>query len=152
MLKVWASGHVVRELDCCAKHRRYEQNPLIIVGMLAHCPSSSKWVPGGNTREVKDGEERNWPPYLTMPVGQDKCLSNGHSPNVRNRIRDSPFCRSSLIKSKFLDDFSEKFPRNSDGPSNCEVKGDLWHVGNLDRLLCYSGPKILRYIFTTSSK
>ena len=81
---------MVRALDCRAKHRWFEPNPRIIVGMLAHCSPSSKWVPVGNTREVKGGEERNWPPYLTMPADQDKCLSNGHSPNVRNRTRDSP--------------------------------------------------------------
>ena len=69
----WASGQVVRALDCCAKHQWFEPNPRIIVGMLAHCSPSSKWVPGGNTREVKGGEERNWPPYLTMPTAQDKC-------------------------------------------------------------------------------
>ena len=39
---------------------------------LAHCPPSSKWVPGGNTGGDKGGEERNWPPYLTMPMAQDK--------------------------------------------------------------------------------
>ena len=87
---LWASGQVVRALDCCAKHRWFEPNPRIIVWMLAHCSPSSKWAPGGNTGEVKGGEERNWPPYLTMPEPQDKCPSNRHSPNVRNRIRDSP--------------------------------------------------------------
>ena len=71
---------MVRALDCRAKHRWFEPNPQIIVGMLAHCSPSSKCVPGGNTGEVKGGEERNWPPYLTMPAAQDKCLSNGHSP------------------------------------------------------------------------
>ena len=81
---------MVRVLDCCAKLRWFEPNPWIIVGMLADCSPRSKWVPGGNTREVKGGEERNWPPYLTMPVAQDKCPSNGHSPNVRNRTWDSP--------------------------------------------------------------
>ena len=81
---------MVRELDCCAKHRWFEPNPQIIVGILAHCSPSSKWVPGGNTGEVNGGEERNWPPYLTMPAAEDKCPSNGHSPNVRNRTRDSP--------------------------------------------------------------
>ena len=87
---VWASGQVVRALDCCAKHRWFEPNPRIMVGMLAHCPPSSKWVPGGNTGEVKGGEERNWSPYLIMPAAQDKCPSNGHSPNVRSRTWDSP--------------------------------------------------------------
>ena len=48
--------------------------------MLAHCPPSSKWVPGGNTGEVKGGEERNWPPYLTMLAAQDKCASDRLSP------------------------------------------------------------------------
>ena len=89
-LLIWASGQVVRALDCRAKHRWFEPNPRIKVGVLAHCSTSSKWVPGGNTGEVKGGEERNWPPYLTMPAAQDKCLSNGHSPNVRNRTRDLP--------------------------------------------------------------
>ena len=87
---ICTSGQVVRALDCCAKHRWFEPNPRIKVGMLAHCPPTSKWVLGGNTREVKGGEERNWPPYLIMPMAQDKCPSNGHSPNVRNRIWDSP--------------------------------------------------------------
>ena len=56
---------------------------------VPHCPPGSKWVPGGNTGEVKGGEKRNWPPYLTMPAAHDKCPSNGHSPNVRNRTWDS---------------------------------------------------------------
>ena len=86
----WASGQVVRAFDCCAKHRWFEPNPRIIVGMLAHCSPSSKWVPGGNTGEVKGGEERNWLPYHTLPTARDKCPSNGHSPNVRNRTWDSP--------------------------------------------------------------
>ena len=90
-----SSGQVVRALDCCAKHRWFEPNPRIIVGMLSHCPPSSKWVPGGNTGEVKGGEERNWPPFLTMPAAQDRCPSNGHSTNVRNRAWDSPFNRGS---------------------------------------------------------
>ena len=81
---------MVRELDCCAKHRWFEPNPRIIVEMLAHFSLSSKLVPGGNTGEVKGGEERDWAPYLTMPAAQDKCPSNGHSPNVRNRTWDSP--------------------------------------------------------------
>ena len=72
---------MIRALDCCAKHRWFERNPRNIVGMLAHCLPSSKWVPGGN---------RNWPPYITMPAAQDKCPSDGHSPNVRNRAWDSP--------------------------------------------------------------
>ena len=71
---------MARALDCCAKHRWFESNPRIIVGMLARCLPSTKWVPGGNTGEVKGGEERNWPPYLTMPAAQDRCPSNGHSP------------------------------------------------------------------------
>ena len=66
---------MVRALDCCAKHRWFEPSSRIIVGMLAHCSPSSKWVPGGSTREVKGGEERTWPPYLTMPASQDKCPS-----------------------------------------------------------------------------
>ena len=96
----WASGQVVRALDCCAKRRWFEPNHRIIVGILAHCPPSSKWVPGGTTGEAKGGEERNWPPYLTMPAAQDKCPSNGHSPNVRNHTWDSPFisiCPAVLI-------------------------------------------------------
>ena len=58
--------------------------------MFVHCPPSSKWVPGGNSGEVKGGEERNWPPYLTMLAPQDKCPSNGHSPSVWNHTWDSP--------------------------------------------------------------
>ena len=58
--------------------------------MFALCPPSSNWVPGDNTGEAKGGEERNWPPYLTMTAAQDKCPSNGHSPNVWNRTWDSP--------------------------------------------------------------
>ena len=81
---------MVRALDCCVKHQWFEPNPRIIVGLLAHCPSSSKWAPAGNTGEVIGGEGRNWPPYLTMPAAQDKCPSNGHSSNVRKPTWDSP--------------------------------------------------------------
>ena len=48
-------------------------NPRIVFGMLAYCPPSRKWVPGGNTGEVTGGEERSWPLYLTMQTAQDKC-------------------------------------------------------------------------------
>ena len=72
-MQVGASGQMVRALDFGAKHRWFEPNPRVIVGMLAHCQPSCKWVPGGNTGEVKCGEEMNWPPYLTMPAAQDKC-------------------------------------------------------------------------------
>ena len=81
---------MVRAFDCCAEHRWFEPNSRILVGMLAHCPPSSKWVPGGTTGEVQGGEERNWPPYLTMPTAQDKFPSNGHSLNIRSRTWDSP--------------------------------------------------------------
>ena len=82
-----------RALDFCAKHRWFEPNSRITVGMLARCSPSSKWVPGGNTGEVKDGEERNWPPYVTMPAAQDRCPSNGHYPSIRNHTWDSPLPR-----------------------------------------------------------
>ena len=49
--------------------------------ILTHRPPSSKWVPGGNTGEVKG---RRGKELATLP--HDKCPSNGHSPNVRNRI------------------------------------------------------------------
>ena len=81
---------MVRALDCCATHRWFQPNPRIIVGILAHCLPRSNCVPGGNTGEVKGGDERNWPPYLAMPAAQDKCPSNGHSPIIRNRTWDSP--------------------------------------------------------------
>ena len=42
---------MVRALDCYMEHLWFEPNPRIKVGMLAHCPSTSKWVPGGNTEE-----------------------------------------------------------------------------------------------------
>ena len=79
---------MVTALDCGAEHQWFETNLRILVGTLAHCPPSSKWVPGSNTREAEGGEERNWPPYITMPAAQDKCPSNGHFPNVRNRTWD----------------------------------------------------------------
>ena len=68
LLFVRVIGQVVRALDCSAEHRWFEPNPRTKLGMLAHCSPSSKWAPGGNTGEVKGGEERNWPPYLTMPT------------------------------------------------------------------------------------
>ena len=92
---------MVRVIDCYAKHRWFEPIPRIIVGMLAHCSPSSKWVPGGNSGEVKGGEERNWPPYLTMPAAEDKCPSKGHSPTygiVHGIHLYLPFCVTLLIK------------------------------------------------------
>ena len=62
---------MVRALDSSAKHRWFESNPRIIVGMLAHCSPSSKWVLGGNTGEIKGGEEMNLPPHSGLiGVGQ----------------------------------------------------------------------------------
>ena len=69
-------GRVAKWLERLTAERNIDGprlNPRIIVRTLAHCPPSSKWVPGGNPGEVKGGEERNRPPYLTMPAAQDKC-------------------------------------------------------------------------------
>ena len=33
---------------------------------------SSTWVPGFNTGEVDCGEEKKWPPYLTLSTAQDR--------------------------------------------------------------------------------
>ena len=41
-----------------------------------------------NTGEAEGGEERNWPPHLTIPAAQDKCLLQQALSNVRNRIWD----------------------------------------------------------------
>ena len=65
-------------------------------------PTQQQMVPGGNTGVVKGGEERNWPLYLTMPAAQDKCPSNGHSSNVRNRTWDSPLPYVNRRKSEQL--------------------------------------------------
>ena len=65
------NGQVARLLDCEAS--TVELNPGIIVGLLVHCPPSSKWAAGCNTGEVKGGERSNWQPYLTMPATQDAC-------------------------------------------------------------------------------
>ena len=65
----WASGQVVRALDCCAKHRWFEPNPRIIAGMLAHCSPSSKCVPGGNTGEAKGGKELATLPHYADGTG-----------------------------------------------------------------------------------
>ena len=40
----------------------------------------TQWVPGGNTGEVRDSEESNWPPYLIMSVAQDKVSSLSGTP------------------------------------------------------------------------
>ena len=84
-------GALIREKTASIYLRKEERR--IIVGMFAHCPPSSKWVPCSNTGEVKGGEKKSLPPYFTMPTAQDKCPSNGHSPNVRNRAWNSPFYR-----------------------------------------------------------
>ena len=45
---------------------------IAIVGMLAYCLLHSKWLPGGDTGEVKN-VVRNWPPYFTMQTAEDNC-------------------------------------------------------------------------------
>ena len=98
LLGLRASGQMVRALACCAKHRWFEPNPRIIVGMLAHCPSSSKWVPGGNTGEAKGGEERNWPPYLTMPAAQVSVPLTGSPQRTESYMGFTfTFIRTSLV-------------------------------------------------------
>ena len=79
--KEWASGQEVRALDCCAKHRWFEPNPRIIVGMLAHCSPSSKWVPGGNTRgKLKAARKGTGHPISLCRRLRISVLSNRHSP------------------------------------------------------------------------
>ena len=53
----WASGRAFSALDCRTEHSCFEPTPRIKVGMLAYGLLSSKWVPGGNTGEVKGGKE-----------------------------------------------------------------------------------------------
>ena len=49
-------------------------------GMLAHCSPSSKWVPGGNTGEIKAARKGTAPPLPHMPMAQDKCPLNKRCP------------------------------------------------------------------------
>ena len=55
--------------------------------MLAHCSSSNKSVPSGNTGGDKGGEEKNWPPYLTCRWLRISVLCNRQSPTYES-IRD----------------------------------------------------------------
>ena len=41
--------------------------------MLAHCSPSSKWVPGGNTGEIKAARKGAGHPTLLRENTQDKC-------------------------------------------------------------------------------
>ena len=83
--------------------------------MLAHCSPSSKWVPGGNTG-AKGCKERNWPPYH-MPTAQDKCPSNGHSPNVQARTWDS-YLPCYFIRNKSVRNMRLKSDKNKKHLSN----------------------------------
>ena len=55
-------------------------------------PPSSKVEPGGNTGEVKGGEEMNWPPYLTMPAAQDKCVPPTGTPPTYGNVHGTHRC------------------------------------------------------------
>ena len=45
-------------LECLTvEHQGFSPSHQIMVGMSAHSPPSSKWVPGGRTGKLKGGEE-----------------------------------------------------------------------------------------------
>ena len=69
-----------RNIDCSSRTLR----PKVGCSLTVHPAANGYLVE--NTGEVKGGEERNWPPYLTMPMAQYKCPHKQAFPNVRNRI------------------------------------------------------------------
>ena len=46
-------ARVAEWLACLTEDRWFETNPRTIVGIISHCPPSSKCVPGCNTGEIK---------------------------------------------------------------------------------------------------
>ena len=88
VLSIGAKGQVDREED-----RWFKPIPRIVVGMLAHCPASSKYVPGVNTGGVKAVTKGTGHPTLLWL--RISVPSNGHSPNLRNHT-DSPLTLLSI--------------------------------------------------------
>ena len=43
------------------------------VRILTHCPSSSKWVPGGNIGELEVVRKGTGHPYINMSTARGKC-------------------------------------------------------------------------------
>ena len=121
---------MARALDCRAKHRWYEANRRTKGGVLAHCPPSSNWVPGGNTGEAKGGEERNRPPYLTIPTVQDSfpLLVRGKSAVLRPKCAH---CESSMKLGTVVDlDPNAKNPMRTHlktAPKSHDVRKRKWN-------------------------
>ena len=57
-----------------------EANPPAIAWMLAHYPLSSKWIPGGNTGEVKGGKEGTGRPISICRLPRISVFFDRHSP------------------------------------------------------------------------
>ena len=67
---LWASSRAVRALAYCAEDPQFETH-FVKGWMLAHCPPSSEWGPGGYTGEIK--ATRKVTGHLTHKAdGQDK--------------------------------------------------------------------------------
>ena len=65
----WRSSIAIRALASYAEDPLFETHFERRVG---HLPTVHPAANGGNTGGDKGGEERNWSPYLTMPMAQDK--------------------------------------------------------------------------------
>ena len=62
------------------------KTPLAIVKVLTHCPPRNKQVPNGNTLGARGPQERDLPPYLTMPTIRDTCPLQQALLNVRRIV------------------------------------------------------------------
>ena len=72
---IWASSIAVKEgLPTVAK-TKVRDPPRVSGWVLAHCPPSGEWGPGGNTGEIKAARKGTGHPtlhYITKPMAQDK--------------------------------------------------------------------------------
>ena len=66
----------------------FEKSSPKMIGMLAHCPLSSKWVPGGNTVELEAAKSGPSYPASLYRLPKINVLSVRHSPFLWNRIWD----------------------------------------------------------------
>ena len=62
---------------CLGVHTHLE--PMVGSSLNIHPAANGGLV---ETLGDKGGEERNWPPYLTMPMAQDKCPLQQALPNI----------------------------------------------------------------------
>ena len=92
-LVLLSSGRVAKRLERLTAVRNIDGSSRTLgsyLGCSLTVHPAANWCLVATLGKLKAARKGTGHPTSTMPMAQDKCHSNRHSPNVRNRTRDSP--------------------------------------------------------------